>query len=165
MLAPPARLLLVALHALHHGTRAPRPARDLERALAVGTLAQWTAACELAVALRAERALAAALAATPSGRALAGRLGLPRARSLEAAAAVAGLPMSDGLERWARTPGFLPRARLVRLELMPGRDFMRWRYPAARGLGDAYARRAVQLAATATRLVRGRVALRGRPPR
>jgi hypothetical protein len=162
----PARLLLAALHALHHGAE-PRPREDLRRALVRAGDEDWAAARDLAGRLEARRGLGAALATTREGAALARRLGLPRPRSLEGWTARSGLPMSDGLERWARTHGLRARARLVRAEILPRPGFMRWRYPQARGgLPGAYAARARELGAAGLRLARARIATPRRlPPR
>src|SRR5215213_9644043 len=137
-----ARLMLVALHAVHHGRGAPQPVADLERAFEQGTADAWAQAHALARRLHGEHAFSAAFTLLPAGRGAARAAGIPLGRSIEAAVTAAGLPVSEGFERLSRTQGLSDRLRLARDELVPSAEFMRWRYPVARqgvaGLGVAY---------------------------
>ena len=70
-------------------------------------------AAEVAEALEATAAFATGLRLTPTGSALARRLGVHEAHSVAAALKVAEVPLSEGLEQLAATPG-------VRAELEAG---------------------------------------------
>lgn len=132
VLTKPGRLVLIALHAAHDGRNAVRPMEDLERAHRAASRAEWIEAARLARGLEAEDAFAAGLRLTPQGAAKAAELELPNRPTIAAALASAGLPMSDGYERLARakSPGELIGVAFG--ELVPSREFMRWRYGMAR---------------------------------
>jgi hypothetical protein len=154
----PARLLLVALHAVHHGRGAPQPLTDLARGFEQEPGHAWAEAHLLARRLRGERAFAAAFTLLPAGREVARAAGVPFLRTIEAAVTAAGLPVSEGFERLARTQTLSARLRLARDELFPSAEFMRWRYSLARrgaaGLAIAYPLRVGAIAVSV-----GRVAL------
>lgn len=165
----PARLLLVALHAVHHGRAAPQPLADLRRAFEREPDAAWGEALGLARRLGGEEAFSAALALLPTGVERARALGLPGRITIESALAAAGLPVSEGFERLARTEGLAARLRLARAELLPAADFMRWRYPLARrgttGLALAYPVRFASIARSIARALWAWLALQsGRGP-
>jgi len=155
VLTPPGRLVLIALHAAHDGRNAARPMEDLERALRVASQTEWIEAARIARALGAEGAFVAGLRLTSSGVAKAAELELPSRPTLASALATAGLPMSDGYERLARaqSPGEL--IGVIFGELIPSREFMRWRYRMARrglrGLLASYLLRGAEVLSTALR--------------
>jgi Uncharacterised nucleotidyltransferase len=132
----PARLLVVALHAAHHGRAAAQPIEDLARALAQEPDSAWLEAAALARRLGGEPPFWAAFALVPGGLERARKLDAPPRRTLEGALAAAGLPVSEGFERLARTRGLRARVRLTAAELLPSPEFMRWRYALA-GRGAA----------------------------
>jgi Uncharacterised nucleotidyltransferase len=164
-----ARVLLVALHAVHHGSGAPQPLADLARALEREPDVAWSEALGLARRLGGEAAFWAAFALLPGGVDRARALGLPRPLTLETALVATGLPVSEGFERLARAEGAVARLRLARAELLPSAEFMRWRYARARssstGLALAYAWRLASITRSGLRALRAWLALRmGRQP-
>lgn len=86
-----ASVLLIALHAAHHGPRWNRGREDLERACVVVDRECWRAAARLAGDLRAQASMGIGLATTSAGCALAGELGLPTAAPLARRVAWAGI--------------------------------------------------------------------------
>ena len=169
MPSPSARLLLVALHAVHHGSAAPQPLADLTRAFEQKPDEAWRDALGLARRLGGEAAFLAAFALLPMGRERARALGLPRRITIESAVTAAGLPVSEGFERLARTESLVARLGLARAELMPSAEFMRWRYALARsgsaGLAAAYPVRLASIALSVARALWAWAALRiGRWP-
>jgi hypothetical protein len=152
----PARLLLIVLHALHHGPSRPKPMEDLRRAVAQVGDDDWRAALGLGTALGAVPAFAAVLPAVAGGAGLSARLGLGPAAGVRAAATRSGLGVSDGIERFTQAPGAPAKARIIAAEMAPSAAFMRWKYPFARrgrrALGAAYVLRAGELTVTAARL-------------
>lgn len=148
---PDASALLVALHALLHGVGAPKPRRDLERALDRVDRETWRRASALARELGGEDAFAAGLRIAPEGRQLATELGLPEhgaGRRLRLLAE--GSETAIAIERLLATDGFRTRAGVVVLTLVPAPGFMRARYRLARrgrrGLLCAYVLRPFELA-------------------
>lgn len=150
VLGEPARLAQVALHAGHHGPRFEEPLRDLRRALELLAPQDWVHAAAEAERIGATAAFATGLQLVPQGRAIAARLGVEAPRSarwlLEAAGEV---PVAAGLERLSTTTGVVARASILRDELLPSPEFMRWWTPLARrsrrGLAAAYAWRLAYL--------------------
>lgn len=82
VLAKPARALLVALHAAHHGMTVQKPRQDLKRAVDQAPFEVWRRATELARAIHAELAMAAGLRLDPEGALLVDKLGLPQESNL-----------------------------------------------------------------------------------
>jgi hypothetical protein len=145
-----ARLLLVALHAVHHGSAAPQPIADLTRAFGQEPEAAWREALSLARRLGGEAPFRAAFALVPTGVDRTRAIGVPHRVTIENAIVAAGLPVSEGFERLARMEGPVARLRLAGAELLPTAEFMRWRYPLARrgitGLALAYLLRIASIA-------------------
>jgi hypothetical protein len=146
-----ATLVVVALHAAHHGAELRQPLVDLARAIERFPTTTWTAAAALADRLAAMPAFAAGLRVLPAGAALAERLGLPDAASAEVILRAGGAPpMALGFEWLSRVPGFRAKTRLVAGKLVPDGEFMRAWSPLARrgrvGLAAAYGFRIVWLA-------------------
>ncbi len=156
-----AQLTIVALHAAQHGPAAAKVIEDLRRALDRFDDELWTQAKKLATELDAEQAFAAGLELVESGRALAGRLGLPAAVSRTALLRASSVrPTALGLDRLLSLRG-VARWSFLWGKLVPPPAFMRnWRPLARRGpvgLGLAYLYR---LAWLAWRLPRGFMSLR-----
>ncbi len=146
----PARALIVAFHASQHGPEVAKPLEDLRRAVGRAPDEVWLAATEIAGQMDAAAGFTLGLRMLPEGSALADRIGLPDERLARAAiASESGARLTLGLDRLARTPGLRAKLRLLRDELFPTREFMRWWSPLARrgpsGLAGAYAWRAVWL--------------------
>jgi Uncharacterised nucleotidyltransferase len=140
-----ARALHVALHAVHGGDN-EKPMIDLSRALERLPSATWEAAAVLAERLGALSAFGAGLRLQPAGAQLAGRLDLPTGRSVETVMFTESVPYSSWtVNRLAKTPGLLPKLRILARRAVPEPEFMRVWYPVARrgraGLGLAYVRR------------------------
>lgn len=146
VLTRPGRLVIIGLHAGHDGRQGARPVEDLERALRVASHAEWVEASRLARALAAETAFAAGLRLTEQGARMAAELELPDGPTVAAALGAAGLPVSDGYERLARAESAREATGVLFGELVPSREFMRWRYRFARrgrrGLLASYLMRA-----------------------
>ena len=145
-LAIPARALHLALHAAHHGPGWVMGFADLERALEQCAEVTWTAAAALANQLGATPAFLAGLSLVPAGRALAERLGVVAAPSLDVLL-VGDRARSPALtlERFARADDWRTCLSIVRHKLFPPPTFMRHWSPLARrgrlGLVIAYVRR------------------------
>lgn len=118
VLAPAARTLHVVLHAAQHG-RDLRPLRDLEQALERLPETLWRDAAELAARLDAVVAFAAGLRLLEGGAALADRLGLPSARSVELILREEQPPLALGLKWLGEVPGLRSKAKLVAVKLFP----------------------------------------------
>jgi hypothetical protein len=151
VLRPDARLVHVVLHAAHHGPRVAQPIDDLRAAAARLDVVDWVAALDVAERIGATAAFANGLSMLPETRALGRRLRIGVRPSREWVLATSeGAHLAVGLDRLLRTRGPCAKATLVRHELFPSRDFMRWRHPLARrssrGLVAAYAWRVVDLA-------------------
>lgn len=141
ILGEPARATHIALHAAHH--HKGKPMLDLERALERLGDELWREAAEVARSLEATAAFATGLRLTPSGSALARRLGVHEAHSVAATLKVANVPLSEGLEQLTTTPGVRAKLALTWSELVPTPDFLRWWSPALAtrgplGLAAAY---------------------------
>jgi hypothetical protein len=146
-----ATLVVVALHAAHHGTEVRQPLEDLARAIERFPITTWRAAAALAERVAAMPAFAAGLRLLPAGAALAERLALPDTASAEVILrAGSAPPMALGFEWLSRVPGFRARTRLVAGKLVPDVQFMRAWSPLARrgrvGLAAAYGFRVAWLA-------------------
>jgi Uncharacterised nucleotidyltransferase len=150
VLAPAPRAMHVALHAAQHGYDEGKPVCDLELALEVLPEELWAEAAEVAAELGALGGFATGLRLLPAGRAVAERLGIDREASVDALLRVAHVPLSQGFEELATTPGLRAKLAVVRGELAPTPDFMRWWSPLARrgrlGLVAAYLWRPLYLA-------------------
>lgn len=146
-----ARLLHVALHAAHHGPRVGQPLADLGAALARIPIADWIATAELAKRVGAETALAEGLRMLPEGRRLSTDLGIARPPSRDwQLRSFNGADLATGLDRLWEAPGTRSKALILKEEMFPSREFMRWWSPLARrssrGLVAAYGWRLVYLA-------------------
>jgi hypothetical protein len=146
----PVRALIVAFHASQHGAEAAKPLEDLRRALERAPDATWREAGEIAAEMDATAAFTLGLCLLPEGVVISKQLGLADERLARAAVTEqSSARITLGLDRLAHTPGFLAKLRLLRRELVPTRDFMRWWSPLARrgpgGLAAAYVWRAAWL--------------------
>jgi hypothetical protein len=129
----PAVALVVALHAAHHGTTAPKPLADLDRALERLDLATWKAAAALAEDLGAAEPFAAGLRVTSRGSALAVELGLQEIASPQRKLMASSQPPGAlGLLRIAESRGAAGRLTAIRDTLFPAPSYMRASYPGAR---------------------------------
>jgi Uncharacterised nucleotidyltransferase len=150
VLAPAARAMHIALHAAQHGYDEGKPVIDLEVALEVLPEELWAEAAEVAAELDALGGFAIGLRILPAGRALAERLGVDRETSVDALLRVAHVPLAQGFEELATAPGLRSKLAVIRGELAPTADFMRWWSPLARrgrvGLAAAYLWRPLYLA-------------------
>jgi hypothetical protein len=164
-----ASAVLVALHSAHHGTGRPKTLTDVDQAVARLDRATWQQAKSLAEALGASEPFAAGLRLTPTGEALADRLGL--ARPASAAMWLKTNPRSYGA--WALDQVLqndTARGRLTALTriALPSPSVMRTFFPIARrgrgGLTLAYLLRPARLAVHAgpalRDLARARAAVR-----
>jgi Uncharacterised nucleotidyltransferase len=125
VLAPPARAVVVALHAAHHGTSERKPIDDLERALVRLDRDGWASAARLAAEIGAAEPFAAGLRLVPAGGALAGELGLAATTSSEVELrANPPAPLAIHLEWLRQARGPRAKARLVWRLLFPPRAFM-----------------------------------------
>jgi hypothetical protein len=147
VLTTPGRALLLAAHT----DRGEVEKGDLARAIACAGASTWRRAAELARELDAATAFSAGLYVLPQGRALAVRLDLPPARSIDAELRTTRAPPpSLTLDRLAAASGLRERATIVRHKLLPPPAFMRHWSPWARsgpaGLLVAYGLRLVWVA-------------------
>ena len=146
-----ARALHVALHAAQHGRDERKPLEDLRRALELVPQQTWLEVAALAKRLQATEAFATGLRLSPSGVALAARLGLASETSTDATLRLEPVPLALAFEHLASTQGCRARLRLVLRELFPTAAFMRWWSPLARrgpvGLAAAYCWRPLWLLA------------------
>jgi hypothetical protein len=147
VLSPGPRALHIALHAAQHGHAARKPMVDLEMALSQLPDDVWAEAADVARRLDATAAFVTALELTAEGSALAGRLGVEGDRSVNALLRQSQVPLAEGFHELATTPGLGAKAALVRRELLPTPEFMRWWSPLAKrgplGLAVAYVWRVV----------------------
>lgn len=161
VLAPDAAgvALVVALHAAQHGRGDARVMDDLGRAVARLDEDVWRTALARARAADVERFLAAALAFTPEGAALAAALGAEGAPAGAGERLRLGTPPHGaftvahlGELPLARRPGYLAR------KVVPHPEFMRAQWPLARrgraGLTAAYVQRLGWMARRAPAAVR-----------
>jgi hypothetical protein len=144
---PAARALIVALHAVHHGSENPQPVADLDRAIALVPVTDWRGAVSLAERLHVVAPLALGLQLLPDGAKLAEELGLPPAEI--AASAHSGAGIALGFDRLAGRHGVVAKLRLLLQEMFPSPRFMRWWSRLARhgplGLALAYPWRVIYL--------------------
>ena len=151
-----ALLLLVGLHAAHHGHG--KPIEDLGRAIAHADERLWRLALAHAREFDGVPAFASGLRLLPEGVELARRLGIDDVRSTRHEIRRHGIPTAEGIEALL-SPGIGARRRLgtVARELFPSAEFMRWWSPLARrgrgGLAVAYVWRAVWLLLNAPRAI------------
>ncbi len=119
VLSVPARAMHLALHAVQHGA-VGRPREDLQRGIVLLDLEVWEQARDLAVRLEWVSPFAAGLRASPVGRELADRLGLPeafiywrlRSRAPETAGRLWYLRHAPAwCDRWRLVVWFLPQTR------------------------------------------------------
>jgi hypothetical protein len=130
----PARCLVVALHAAHHGVGKSGTLYDLERAIAIAERGAWRSAARLARAVGAEAAFAAGLALVPAGEELRVELGLPDP-VLDLGLALDLATPSDGAAGYywfSQQRGVRARAHFVLRKLVPPASFMRYKHPWAR---------------------------------
>jgi Uncharacterised nucleotidyltransferase len=132
VLSLPARALLVALHAMHHGREWGTPLSDLERALDVVGDDTWRAAAHLADRLDATDAFAIGLRLHLRGAELADRLHLAAAVSVQATLlARTPPPVALGIEQLARAQGIRRLAAILARKFFPPPDFIRHWHPMA----------------------------------
>jgi hypothetical protein len=144
VLGEPARALLVALHAAHHGVKEGQTREDLSRALAQVPVETWGAAYRVAERLKAIEALSSGLRLLPAGAELASELGLPVADSVEAVLRAGSAPeLALSFDWLVNAPSSRARARLIARKLVPPAGVLKARSPLARrgpaGLVVAYA--------------------------
>jgi len=151
----PGRVLVVVLHAAHHGIGGQKPLRDLEKVTELRDPELWRRAGCLAERLQATPAFAAGLMLSPEGLKWAEWLGIADAVDTEAAlhARTPG-PTAYGFARLAATPGLLGKLSFLWRKLLPTPAFMRHAFPIARrggriGLAIAYLWRPLWLLAHA----------------
>jgi hypothetical protein len=132
-LGEPARLAHLALHAAHHGPRVEPPLRDLRRALERCSDERWAEAAAVADRIGASTAFANGLGLVPAGRERSARLGLAADYSAAWRLGVQDEPLAAGIERLARAPGLRGKGAMLRDELFPTPEFMRWWTPKVRG--------------------------------
>jgi hypothetical protein len=151
----------VALHAAQHGPLARKPLADLDMALEQLPLEVWRDAAEVAAQLDAVDVFATGLNYKPEGAELARKLGVDDRRSVDALLRQSQVPLAEGFQELATTPGWRSKLALLRRELVPTPEFMRWWSPLARrgklGLAVAYVWRVL---ITAWRAVPGFLAWR-----
>lgn len=159
VLDPAASAMLVATHSAHHGTKRPRTLADVEGAVTRLELAVWRDAVSLAGELGASEAFAAGLRLTPSGDALADKLGLVQPRSAEMW--LKTHPSTYGaevLDRITQATSLRVRLRLIRHVAFPPQVVMYRFSPLARrgrvGLALAYVLRPLRLTAHAAPAMR-----------
>lgn len=143
-LAPSALLVQVALHAAHHGPRAPRALDEVARAVAHVPLETWELAASLAGEIDAVPAFATGVRLAPGGDTLADRLSLTRDAPVDVALKAAGAPpLAVGLDWLLRTSGPRAKAALLVRTAFPSPGALRLWRPLARrgrsGLVAAYA--------------------------
>jgi hypothetical protein len=162
----PAIALIVVLHHAHHGAQRAGTLPDLERAIERLDLSDWYAAARSAERLGAREAFTAGLRLSPTGAAMADRLGADRAISLEYQ--LRATPISYGswaLHRLAAATRTGQRLRAVAEILLPPPGTMRRFFPLARrgaiGLLASYLLRPFRLVAAAPSAVREYLKARG----
>jgi hypothetical protein len=123
-------LVLMALHAAHHGDESRKPRVDLTRAIALTPFELWQEACAVAKELRAIPAFTAGLHLLPAGADLAQRLELPDPGEVPWLAERYERylpPTAEGFMRLAEASGWRAKRALLRHELLPSPTFMRLR--------------------------------------
>jgi Uncharacterised nucleotidyltransferase len=143
------RALIVPLHAAQHGGESPRALGDLTRALERVPDGTWRRSAELVVELDAVTPFACGLRLLPEGAVVAERLGLPDAGLFDLLEEERGAPLALGFERLAQTRGASAKLALIRREVAPSAERLRWLSPLARkgslGLAAAYVQRPLWL--------------------
>jgi Uncharacterised nucleotidyltransferase len=134
--AEAARALHLGLHAAQHGPGLTSPLEDLRRGLERLSDSVWSGAAGLADELGVQPQFAAGLDLLPAGRELNARLGLVPGERIEDPG------ITEGVRRFAATPGLVQKAGLLVREVFPTRDYLRAHVPLARRgrLGVALAR-------------------------
>ena len=151
VLSPPARALVVALHAAKDGGRVEKVDGDLQRALDRLPMETWFRASALARRLRASQALAVGLRRLPDGAVLAERLGLPTSVTPDLALRAGHVPpLATGIQWLVTSRGMNGKLSLVLRKIFPPADFLRAWTPLARrgwpGLLAAYVWRPIWVA-------------------
>jgi hypothetical protein len=146
ILAEPARIVQVSLHAVVHGHSTEKTLFELSRAIERAPEAAWEQAIPVAARLGADGAFAAGLRMLPEGEQLADRLELTAGPSVESVMFAEEVPYSSWtFNRLANTPGVIGKLRIVAQRVFPSPAFMRAWYPIARrgrlGLALSYPRR------------------------
>ncbi|MGI8904714.1 MAG: nucleotidyltransferase family protein [Solirubrobacteraceae bacterium] len=141
--SPSVHLVILALHAAHHGAEQPKPLADLRRAIDRVDLPTWQAAGALATELSAAGAMREGLKLVADGCELADRLMLvDDASRLVRLRARSAPDQAAGIERLMETRGVRARLALLISESVPSVAFMRLWQPLARrgwlGLSIAY---------------------------
>jgi Uncharacterised nucleotidyltransferase len=127
-----ARALLLATHAAQHGIDVDGPLEDLARGIAALPFDLWREAWALARELGGQDAFGAGLRLVPSGARLADRLGLPAGSSRGVRLQALGAPpLVVGLDRLTAIRGMRGKIELMRTELLPSEEFLRWWSPIA----------------------------------
>ena len=151
----PARCLIVALHAAHHGAGEAEPLEDLESAVAVAPRAAWKRAASLAAATGSEAEFAVGLGLVARGKRLRTDLDLDAPQLTERLALNLAEPVAGaaGFYWLGRQHGVRAKAQFVARKLVPPADFMRFKYRFARngkrGLALAYLYRLLWIAGRA----------------
>jgi hypothetical protein len=147
VLAPPARLMHIALHAAQHTDG--KAVYDLDRAMQQLPEELWWEAADVAGRLDALAAFAAGLRLAPGGDELARRMGIAEVRRIHVDLRAGQVPLSESLNELLETQGALPKLRMAFAEVVPRPAFMRWWFPPARrsriGMALAYAWRPIYL--------------------
>jgi glycosyltransferase involved in cell wall biosynthesis len=133
--ADPAHLVVLALHAAHHGVEHRKPLGDLRRAIERVDHDSWRDAAALAAALGVRGAMREGLELVEGGRELADDLVLRASGSrVERLYARTPPPTSSGIEHFLRTRGLRARVALVLGRVVPSPAYMRqWKTIARRG--------------------------------
>ena len=117
------RALIVALHAIQHGTGFDKSLMDLERALSIADVPVWEEARDLAVTLEATEAFAAGLRLIEPGNALADHLGLPSELPTEMALRREGSPTPALVIDWVvQQPGLTGKLGALGRAIVPPRE-------------------------------------------
>jgi Uncharacterised nucleotidyltransferase len=145
-LAGPATAWLASLHAAQHGGGEVRPMRDLARALAVFSQAEWEEAADLAARLDSTSSFSAGLRLTARGAELADVLGLDHGAPITVRLSAANAPAgSHAVGSFAGARGVSEALAVVRGTLIPPPVRLKRIDPLARrgalGLIAAYLRR------------------------
>jgi hypothetical protein len=152
----PGIVLHLALHVAQHGGIG-RHVRELELAVIRADEATWRAVADLAREIDAGAALVTGLRLAPSGAALADRLDVPAASSVEVHLRAQGVAHGLTVARFAEA-GSVERLAIVRHKVVPPATFMRKWSPLARrgrlGLAAAYLWRPVWLLSRTPRALR-----------
>lgn len=124
MLTPPARLVIIALHAAQHGRSTPKPIEDLRRAVEVMPLSDWMAARPIAADLGVLDRMAMGLELVEAEtliESLALPATVPRSLWLHANA----FPVGSTMLARARELGWPARLRLIRHLVAPPAEQLR----------------------------------------